>query len=362
MKKYMDYIKLLEGAVTGRFAGCTLGAAVELYGFHETKAYAKKLGIIYPPINYWPDSPKSDTPRYINGTFREFTLPHMTYLGADDDILYTILSLLILEEFGPSFTTSDVAKAWLKYLPEECTFTAERITLKNLKSGILPEKAGDYNNPDKELIGAAIRCDGWAYVNPGKPEKAAEMAYRDAYLSHRGSGLYSAMYFAAVIASAFTAPDIPSALETGLKYIPSDSYFAKQIMWALNIAPKIKDYQDAYNSVTKRFPDMSPVHAVNNACLVIWGVLLGQNSFTKGISETVAMAYDNDCTAATVGSILGAYMGIDAIPDYWYKPWNNKIKSYLYGIPEFELDDVINRFYKFSKLKCNNISDGNSPK
>ena len=345
----MNFHSNIEGAVIGRFAGCALGAAVELIGYEETLGYAKKIGMQYPPINYWPSSPKGDTPRYIDGTFNEFTLPQMKYLPADDDILYTILSLLILEEYGVDFTTNDVANTWLRYLPEECTFTAERITLKNLKSGISPDNAGNFNNPDKELIGAAIRCDGWAYVNPGNPGKAAEMAHRDARLSHRISGLHSAMYFAAVIASAFTTSNLHTALVTGLQYIPQDCYLAEQIKWALEIAPAIRNYKDAYENVTNRFPDMNPVHAVNNACLVIWGVLLGENDFTKGISETVAMAYDNDCTAATVGSILGAHMGIDAIPDYWYKPWNNRIKSYLFGKPEFNLSDIISRFKEFIK-------------
>lgn len=341
-----NYIRKLKGALIGRYSGCALGAAVELLGFEVTENYAKELGIQYPPVNYWPDSPRGDSKRYIDGTFREFTLPQMTYLPADDDILYTILSLLIMEEHGLDFSTDDVAKAWVKYLPEECTFTAERITLKNLKSGIPSEMAGDYNNPDKELIGAAIRCDGFAYVNPGSPEKAAEMAYRDAYLSHRGSGIHSSVYFAAVIAMAFTENDLNSVLRAGLDYIPHDSFFAEQIRWALEISPLIKNYKDAYKAVTDRFPDMNPVHSVNNACLVVFGVLLGKDDFTKGISETVAMAYDNDCTAATVGSILGAYMGIDAIPEYWYKLWNNKVKSYLKGHVSFEISDIIERFAK----------------
>ncbi|MDX1358986.1 MAG: ADP-ribosylglycohydrolase family protein, partial [Clostridia bacterium] len=100
---------------------------------------------------------------------------------------------------------------------------------------------------------------------------------------------------------------------------------------------------------TKRFPVMNPVHSVNNACLVVWGVLLGKDDFTKGISETVAMSYDNDCTAATVGSILGAHLGIDAIPEYWYKPWNDRIKSYLIGKPEFRVSDIVSRFSQFAK-------------
>ena len=84
----MEFHQKIKGAVVGRFAGCALGAAVELIGFEETLAYAKKLGIVYPPVNYWPDSPRGDTVRYIDGTFREFTLSKMKYLPADDDIIF----------------------------------------------------------------------------------------------------------------------------------------------------------------------------------------------------------------------------------------------------------------------------------
>lgn len=152
-----EYYMKLRGAIIGRFTGCALGAPVELLDFNVLEDYAKKLGISYPPVNYWPDSPKADVPRYINGFNRDFTLPYMKFLPADDDILYTILTLLILEEYGTDFTTSDVAKAWLEYLPEECTFTAERITLRNLKNGILAKNAGEYNNPDMFMI-SAVTC------------------------------------------------------------------------------------------------------------------------------------------------------------------------------------------------------------
>jgi len=344
----MSYLKKLQGAIKGRFAGCCLGAPVELIGFNETIDYANKIGFGYPPEKYWPESPRGNTKRYINGTFNEFTSSRMKYLPADDDIIYTVLSLLILEKYGTDFTTEDVAEIWLELLPEECTFTAERITLKNLRNGILPWAAGEYENPDKELIGAAIRCDGWAYVNPGSPQKATDMAHRDAWLTHRGAGLHSAEYFAAVIASAFVSVDIHATLYDCMKFVPQDSFFRSEIEWALSISSDIHNYEEAYHAVTSRHPDMNPVHSINNACLTVWGVLLGKDDFSKGISQTVAMGYDNDCTAATVGSILGAYMGIDKIPSHWYEPWNDLLKSYLIDKPEFSIDDIIKRFYKLA--------------
>jgi ADP-ribosylglycohydrolase len=94
---------------------------------------------------------------------------------------------------------------------------------------------------------------------------------------------------------------------------------------------------------------MSWAHAINNACLTVWGIYIGRNDIEKGITETVAMGYDNDCTAATVGSVLGAYLGISKLHQKWYKPWNDKVLSYLNGINEFSLDDIINRFFTLGK-------------
>ena len=80
--------------------------------------------------------------------------------------------------------------------------------------------------------------------------------------------------------------------------------------------------------------------------LTIFGITIGGKNFTKVISETVAMGMDNDCTAATAGSIVGAVVGKKGIPTRWYRPFHNKVKSYFYGNPVFKIDDLIQRFMK----------------
>ena len=55
-------------------------------------------------------------------------------------------------------------------------------------------------------LGALIRADGFGYACAGDPRKAAELAYRDAYLTHRRNGIYGEMLFAAAIAAAAIAP------------------------------------------------------------------------------------------------------------------------------------------------------------
>jgi ADP-ribosylglycohydrolase len=139
-----------------------------------------------------------------------------------------------------------------------------------------------------------------------------------------------------------------------LDYVPKDSNFHQQISWALNKKEEIYDYEIANQMVTQRFPGMEWAHSINNACLTVWGIYIGKDSIEKGITETVAMAYDNDCTAATVGSVLGAYHGIDSLDQKWYQPWNDKILSYLHGIESFSLEDIIQRYVK---LQSSNLTE-----
>jgi len=249
---------------------------------------------------------------------------------------------MILEESGLDFTTDDLGAAWVKYLP--FAFTAEGIALDNLRRGVPALQAGALDNPCVQYIGADIRSDPWGYAPPGYPEKAAEFAYRDAYVSHRRNGIYAAMYFSAAIAAAFTVADPVEALQIGLEEIPADCILAREIRWALDKAPAVSNYRDAAALVEERYPRMAKAHAINNAVLTVWGLTVGGDDFSKVIGETVAMGQDNDCTAATAGSIFGAVYGKSAIPKHWYKNFNNKVHSFLYGRPLFAIDDVLDRF------------------
>lgn len=156
---------------------------------------------------------------------------------------YSILGLLILEKYGPDFTTADVGAYWKDYLPYACT--AEHVALENLKAGVSAEKAGEVNNPYQQWIGADIRSDPWGWACAGNPEKAAEYAWRDAYLSHRRNGIYGEMFFAAAQAAAFSVDSPEEAIRIGLTEIPTECTLAKVVEWALEKAPEVKNWEDA---------------------------------------------------------------------------------------------------------------------
>lgn len=342
------YIEKLEGALLSRMAGCTLGAIVEGWEIEKMERWAKQIGNQFPPVDYWSSIPDSAKLRYGMSRCDSYTRDLINGVPVDDDIIYTLLGLLIMEDFGPDLTTEDIGKAWLKYLPYACT--AEEITLKNLKAGIPAKRAGERDNPYCEWIGAAIRSDPWAYMSPGWPEKAAEMAYRDAFLSHRQNGIYGEMFFAAAQSAAFSVDSPIDAIKIGLTEIPKECRLANNIRWALRVGKEIKGYRDARKAVDNRFKGMSSVHTINNACLTVFGLMIGDKDMTKVISETVAMGLDNDCTAATAGSIVGAIIGKKGVPKHWYKNFNNTVHSYLIKRKRFTITDLVKRFTKQAEL------------
>ena len=337
-----DFRDRLEGALLGRCAGCTLGSIVEGWDVARMERWAAYLGDSYPLVDYWSQAEQPHEHKYQTSLREDFTPAKMDGVPTDDDICYTQLGLLILEEYGLDFTTDDLGAAWVKYLP--FAFTAEGIALDNLRKGVPALQAADVDNPCVQYIGADIRSDPWGYAAPGYPEKAAEFAHRDAYVSHRRNGIYGAMYFSAAIAAAFAVDDPVAALRIGLEEIPADCYLAQEVRWSLDEAPNIKNYRDARAAVDARYPGMHKVHAINNAVLTIWGLTIGGEDYSKVIGETVAMGLDNDCTAATAGSIWGAVYGKDAIPGHWHENFNNKVHTFLIGQGVFALDDMVDRF------------------
>ncbi|MCY4020417.1 MAG: ADP-ribosylglycohydrolase family protein [Chloroflexi bacterium] len=337
----------LEGAIMGRFAGCVLGSIVECWEIEKMERWAAYLGDAFPPTDYWTEAERPQDLKYRTSLRETFTLSKMDGVPTDDDIIYTQLGMLILEDYGPDFTLDDIGAAWVKYLPHAAT--AEGVALKNLRAGLSPAQAAVVDNPFMFWIGADIRSDPWGYAAPGYPEKAAQFAWRDATISHRRNGIYGAMYFSAVISAAFALGDPLKALEAGLLEIPADCLLARELRWALDTADVINDYRGARTAVDSRYAGMHRIHTINNAVLTVWGLKVGGDDYTKVIGETVAMGLDNDCTAATAGSIFGAAYGAGAIPEHWTRNFNNKVYSYIIGVEKFALDDMVDRFTALAK-------------
>lgn len=338
------------GALLGRAAGCILGIPPEGMSKAEIAEAAGKLGQAYPLDDYWRVDPKQadpDTLHYGATLRRDFLYPSLNHIGADDDLAYTLLGLLILEEYGFGFTSEHVGQAWLKYLPMACT--AEDVALKNLKQGLKPPATATTDNPYSEWIGADIRSDPWGYGAAGRPELAAELAWRDARVSHTRNGIYGAMFFSAVIAAAFACNTVEEAIAAGLGQIPARCDLADMIHQTLGWCAQDGDWETTTERILDACKHMSGVHTINNAALTVAGLVYAEGDFELAITRTVMGGLDTDCTGATAGSIMGTLLGAQAVPPAWMEPLGDRMDSYLIGHSKFSAEDVAARFAKLAE-------------
>ena len=232
-------------------------------------------------------------------------------------------------------------------MPIACT--AEDIALSNLKKGIPANKSGEVDNPYCDWIGADIRSDPWGYSAPGLPEKAAEFAHRDSYISHRGTGIHGAMFFSATISAAFIVENPIEAIKIGLTEIPQKCRLAETIKQTLRWCNKDQNWDKTTERILKKFTGMSIAHTLNNAALTVAGLYYGEKDFEKTITLTIMGGLDTDCTGATAGSIIGAILGAKKLPEKWIAPLGNKVETYLKGKQYFGSDEIAKRFARIAR-------------
>lgn len=321
----------IRGAWLGRAAGCLLGKPIEGWRRAQIETHLRLAGA-YPLKTYFRSTYKGfDRFPHPYGDSRA-CVDRISCMPADDDLNYTVLALEVMERHGADFTSEDVARAWLEFLPALSTFTAERITYRNLLLGISPPESARYRNPYREWIGAQIRADFYGYACLGDPAGAAALAWRDARVSHVKNGIYGAMWVAAMIAGAPHALKAAEIIQCGLDEIPAQSRLAEAVRAVLAWRAEGMDYDAAAGRIHGQWDESNAhhwCHTISNAQIVAAGLLWGNEDFTTSICRAVQAGFDTDCNGATVGSIMGVWQGADSLPGAWIAPLNGAIETSL---------------------------------
>ncbi|MFF7749955.1 ADP-ribosylglycohydrolase family protein [Streptomyces sp. NPDC007971] len=323
----------LEAAWLGRAAGCLLGKPVEKLPLDGIRALARSTGNW--PLSTWFTAQGVPEDLLARHPWNRRSAPsclaeNIDGMPEDDDLNYPLLNLLLLRRHGRTFTTDDVARLWLEELPPGRAFTAERVALRNLLTGIEPPHTARHRNPFREWIGALIRADIHGWTNPGDPAAAAEQAHRDAVLTHTANGVYAAMFTAATLAGAATgSQDVHACLRTGRTVVPPRSRLAKAIDHALRAAARHRDFDDVVDELHAAYsPTHHWVHALPNTALVVAALTHADGDFTGSVCRAVSGGWDTDSNGATAGSVCGLLAGSPpALPDRWRAPLKNRLAT-----------------------------------
>lgn len=336
------------GAWLGRIAGCMLGKPVEGWSRGDIRRLLEHAGAwpldgYFPPVASPPDGMTFASPDdpCLRG--------NVTRGVRDDDMDYPLIGLVCLEEAGASFTSETVATAWLHRLPAGCVYTAERAAYRNLVNGIAPPASGVFENPYREWIGAQIRADIWGWVSPGKPEQAARFAFRDACVSHAKNGIYGEILFAAVLAAALVGDDVEEALWTGLSEIPRISRLTEAVTDVIEWSKADDDWPETMDRIFSKYGRYHPVHTINNAAVVVCGLMHSQGDFGRAVCIAVMGGIDTDCNGATAGSVMGALLGARTLPVEWVGPLGDRLESIVIGMTENRISDLAQRTVSLAK-------------
>ncbi len=335
----------IRGAWLGRIAGCMLGKSIEGIRTKELHPFLRETNNL--PLHRYIRRDEI-TPEHCSKYRFPFTeriyIDQIDSMPPDDDTNYTVMSQQLITSCGRDFTPLQVLQSW-PYAQRRTSFcTAERVAYCNYMKGLLPPDCAHYKNPYREWIGAQIRADYYGYINPGDPETAADMAFRDASISHVKNGIYGAMFVAAMLAVAAVTDDIETIIEGGLAQIPATSRLYASVRNVLSDYRNGMSEQQWFENLHKQYNEVYGhywAHTIPNAMIVVAALLYGQGDYSRSICIAVENGYDTDCNGATVGSILGLRGGTACIDDTWTAPFHNTLRTTLTNRSSISLDELI---------------------
>ena len=345
----------LHGAWVGRIAGCFLGKAVEGIKTNEFIPFLKKSGN-YPMHRYILSTDCTDencegmsfkiAPRNV--------FPDTTkYMPVDDDTNYMVIGQLVIDNYGRDFTPENMMEIWLRYQPKSAYCTAERRAFVNYVNGFKPPYSALYKNPYREWIGAQIRGDYFGYINPGNPEKAAEMGWRDASISHIKNGIYGEMFISAMIAAAALTDDMEKIILAGLGEIPETSRLYESVMTVIDMYKSGKTSEDTFEYIHSVWNEYTPhgwCHTISNAMIVAASLLYGKGDFGSSICLAVQTGFDTDCNGATVGSILGMAGGYGIVGDEWKEHLSDTLETTIFGYEKVKISECAKKTLMHAKV------------
>jgi hypothetical protein len=326
--------KKVHGAWMGRICGCLLGKPLEGYRT-DVLIPALKATDNYPLHRYIVKADASDEMKekynfHANWCYAD----QIDGMPVDDDTNYIVLGQKIIDDFGRDFNSYNVSGEWMGAQQKGAYCTAERAAYCNFVAGFLPPDSAIYKNPYREWIGAQIRGDYYGYINPGDPDTAADMAFRDASISHIKNGIYGEMFASAMIAAAAATDDMKTVIKAGISMIPKTSRLFESVSDVLKGYESGVSKDDCFADIHKRWDEHTQhgwCHTIPNAMIVAAALLYGEGDYSKSICMAVETGFDTDCNGATVGSVVGMAKGIDSIGENWTAPIKDTLHTCVFG-------------------------------
>ena len=274
----------------------------------------------------------------------------------NDDLDLQLVWLNAVERYSNRVNAQILGEYWLSYItPSWAEYGASK---NNLRMGLCPPFSGYVNNLNRDSCGAFIRSELWACLAPGHPEIAVHYAYEDASVDHSYEGIYAAVFTAALQSAAFVEPDRDSLIKIGLSYIPERSAVFRAVKLVEDCYRSGLDWRETRKKLLDAFPstfgllsgtyepeegeDLSKARigydAPSNIGITMIGWFYGEGDFGKSLCLAAGCGEDADCTAATLGALLGIITGTQGIAQKWIEPIGDHIVTLSINLADHDCD------------------------
>ena len=311
-----------------------------LPGNYEERVYAAVLGKCIGVRLGAPVEAQSWTYERIRAVYGEnihgYLRPYRVF-GADDDVNGPAYFFQVLEEKDDP-QLMDFAHAWVDFVREGKGFfwwggvgkSTSHTSYHLIRSGApLPLKREDLRGlkDEDESVGGQIFVDFLGLALPGQEQRAAELGGRLAAVAHFDDGVSGGRFMAAANAAAFDSDTVEEIVLRALRTIPEEGDYARVTKAVLDFFHQHPErWQDCRNMLEKewgydRYSGVCPM--IPNAGICVMALLYSGGDLNRGVEIATLAGWDTDCNAGNVGSILGAFGGLNPIDACYREPFHD---------------------------------------
>lgn len=267
----------------------------------------------------------------------------------DDDTSFEYVFLHMMEVYGAdTITYEDMPAEWIYHF-QDYLWVGNLSALNLMKQGYVPPETGMIGiNPDYAAIDAQIECEIFGMVTPGMLQNCKDRTKWWLASVGYGTVLDNSAFYAMLCADAFFEDDIYASLDRVRSYFPNTSETAK-IYDAVKteFVRDPENWKAARQSLYEKYYLNGGRNTLDNRinfAMTLLSLFYGNNDYKDTVGIAVLAGFDNDCNAATAGTIMGLQKGIKGLPnDLAQKSGDYYLNTNRPGLPSATIAELATR-------------------
>jgi len=168
-------------------------------------------------------------------------------------------------------------------------------------------------------MGAAIRTEIWAALAPGDPGLAVTLAREDSCADHYDDGVEASAFLAALESMAFIEDDRDRLIEAGMSFLKPQGRLYTMFTDVMAWWKETGNVKEVRERILMKYYRQNWTDVGINLSFILLAWYAGEGDFSKSICIAAGLGHDTDCTAATLGAILGI-LNPGGFEERWTKP------------------------------------------